>query len=424
MSLLPSKPRQFSNNVYTNTLNTLVTDDSGVYITDTNNGNTNISLKTNNKTGLFINNDQRIGINTELLTNKRFVINDELGQLLRLIYDRNTTNRYVDIDINSQGSLLIKTNSNQYIDFINESNNLATNIKLNGNILYATANQLNYNAINTIGVAESNKALILDNNKNIRGINELYVNTIYATTFGIYDNLILDRDTFNYSLLLANRYGKCLKLQNDTNFTLFDMETNGILKIYNNQNIIEIIGDNNNNIIYPLQYTTLNNNNNTGIGIKFNTYNNNNNKVSMSSIETIITNNQNNLENSIIRFNNRNDGILTNTVTIRNDGYILCNTLMELSDLRTKNIIKKSNSIDSLNKICQINTYDFVYKNDNTKKIHKGIIAQEIYEIIPSAINIESNNEFTNLYTISNKELIGYLIDAIKELKYQIDIIQ
>jgi hypothetical protein len=202
------------------------------------------------------------------------------------------------------------------------------------------------------------------------------------------------------------------------------METNGILKIYNNQNIIEIIGDNNNNIIYPLQYTTLNNNNNTGIGIKFNTYNNNNNKVSMSSIETIITNNQNNLENSIIRFNNRNDGILTNTVTIRNDGYILCNTLMELSDLRTKNIIKKSNSIDSLNKICQINTYDFVYKNDNTKKIHKGIIAQEIYEIIPSAINIESNNEFTNLYTISNKELIGYLIDAIKELKYQIDIIQ
>jgi hypothetical protein len=144
----------------------------------------------------------------------------------------------------------------------------------------------------------------------------------------------------------------------------------------------------------------------------------------MSSIETIITNNQNNLENSIIRFNNRNDGILTNTVTIRNDGYILCNTLMELSDLRTKNIIKKSNSIDSLNKICQINTYDFVYKNDNTKKIHKGIIAQEIYEIIPSAINIESNNEFTNLYTISNKELIGYLIDAIKELKYQIDIIQ
>ena len=424
MSLLPSKPRQFSNNVYTNTLNTLVTDDSGVYITDTNNGNTNISLKTNNKTGLFINNDQRIGINTELLTNKRFVINDELGQLLRLIYDQNTTNRYVDIDINSQGSLLIKTNSNQYIDFINESNNLATNIKLNGNILYATANQLNYNAINTIGVAESNKALILDNNKNIRGINELYVNTIYATTFGIYDNLILDRDTFNYSLLLANRYGKCLKLQNDTNFTLFDMETNGILTIYNNQNIIEIIGDNNNNIIYPLQYTTLNNNNNTGIGIKFNTYNNNNNKVSMSSIETIITNNQNNLENSIIRFNNRNDGILTNTVTIRNDGYILCNTLMELSDLRTKNIIKKSNSIDSLNKICQINTYDFVYKNDNTKKIHKGIIAQEIYEIIPSAINIESNNEFTNLYTISNKELIGYLIDAIKELKYQIDIIQ
>ena len=86
--LLPSKPRQFSNNVSTNTISNLVTDDSGIYIADTNTGNTSISLNTNNKLGLFINKDQRIGMNTHASSTKRLIINDENGQTVRLMYNR------------------------------------------------------------------------------------------------------------------------------------------------------------------------------------------------------------------------------------------------------------------------------------------------------------------------------------------------
>lgn len=425
--LLPSKPRQFSNNVSTNTISTLVTDDSGIYVTDTNTGNTSIALKTNNKVGLFINNDQRIGMNTESSPTKRLIINDELGQTLRLVYNKDNQNRYVDIDINSGGSLLLKTNNNQYIDFINESNNSTTNIKLNGNIVYATADQLNYTTIANKGIAESNKALILDNNKSISGINSLYVDSLYTNTFGINNTLELNANSSNYCLVLANEQGNLLKLQNGLNFSLFNLDQNGVLNITNTQNIMEVFGNDNNNINYPLHLTTNNNLNNTGIGIKFNTYNSNNIKKNMSSIDTIITNNINNNENSIIKFNNMNNGILTNTVTFRNDGYILCNTLMELSDERTKKIIKCSDSLESLNKICQIKTYEFVYKNDTNNIIHKGVMAQEVSKIIPSAIHIEKNtdnlqiNGYNDLYTISNKELIGYLIDSIQELKNQID---
>ena len=415
--LLPSKPRQFSNNISTNTISNLVTDDSGVYITDTNANDTSVVLKTNNKIGLLINNEQNVGINTEALSNKRLVINDELGRTIRLIYDRDNNNRYVDIDINSNGSLLLKTNNNQYIDFINESNNLITNIKLNGDILYATAEQLNYNTITNLGIAEPNKSIILDNNKSISGINSLSVDALYTNTFGINNTLELNTNSSNYCLVLSNEHGNCLKLQNDIYFSLINLDSFGTLKIYTNENIIEILSDNNNDIIYPMQLTTENYLNNTGIGIKFNLYNNNNIKINMSSIETIITNNQNNNENSIMKFKIMNNGTLTDTVIFRNDGYILCNTLMELSDARVKKIIKRSNSLDSLNKVCQIETYDFVYKNDNKQTIHKGVIAQELFQIIPSAIN----NELGNLYTISNKELIGYLIDSIKELKYRLD---
>jgi len=266
--------------------------------------------------------------------------------------------------------------------------------------------------------------VILDNNKSISGINSFSVDTLYTNTFGINNTLELNTNSPNYCLVLSNDQGNCLKLINNNNYSLFNLNTSGILKIYNNQNIIEILSDNNNDIIYPLELTTENNVNNTGIGIKFNTYNDNNIKTNMSSIETIITNNENSNENSILKFNNMNNGSLTNTVTIRNDGYILCNTLMELSDARTKQIIKRSDSSESLNKICQIKTYEFIYKADTKQQIHKGIIAQELFKIIPSAIHIEQNNELNDLYTVSNKELIGYLIDSIKELKYQLDGIQ
>lgn len=419
--LLPSKPRQLSNNVITKNVTNLANQDSGLYIFDDNSPNSNIILKTNDKVGIYISDTQRIGININTSPIKRLVINDELGESIRLVYNRESENKYADINIDSHGSLILKTNNNQYVNFVNDSNSLLTNIKINGDILYANATQLNYNTITNPGTAENNKVIVLDLDKNISGINILETDTINSNYLNLNNTLTLNTNSINYCLHVINNSGNCLKLQKDDKFTIFNILSSGILNIYNSQNIIEFLSDKNDSLIYPIQLTTQNNLNNTGIGIKFNTYNNNNIKRNMSSIDTIITNNQNNEENSIIKFNNMNNGNLINTVTIRNDGYILCNTVMELSDKRTKDIMDKSNSEESLEKICKINTYNFTYKNDFKKKIHKGIIAQELYEIIPSAIHIEYTNEINDLHTVSNKELIGYLIDSIKALNYKIE---
>lgn len=423
--LLPSKPKQLSNNIGNSnsngTISNLTAGDSIISVSDNNTPQTNISLKTNNKIGIYISDTQRIGINIDTSPIKRLVINDELGETIRLVYNKNNENKYADINIDSQGSLLFKTYNNQYINFINDSNNSITNIKLNNQTLLATASQLNYTVINTPGYAEAEKAIILDSNRSINNINTMVLNKLTVNELTLNNALNIDVNSIYYGLNIKNNNGNCLKLQNNNNFAVFNIPESGVLNIYNNNNIIEILSDKNNNLIYPIQLTTENNLNNTGIGIKFNTYNNNNIKRNMSSIETIITNNQNNNENSIIKFNNMNNGNLTNTVTIRNDGYILCNTLMELSDRRTKYIISNSNFEESLEKISKINTYNFMYKNDSKKIIHKGLIAQELYEIIPSAIHIENTHELKDLYTISNKELMGYLIDCIKALKYKIE---
>jgi hypothetical protein len=426
--LLPSKPRGLANNIGSgsgsgsgsNNVTNLSVGDSLVSVMDDNTPLTNISLITNSKIGIYVNDTQRIGINFNAPT-KRLVINDELGETIRLIYNSSNQNKFADINIDSNGSLVFKTYNNQYVNFIDSTNTSTPNIKFNNQTLLATAEQLNYNSINTSGIAEANKAVILDQNRSITNINTMRLNELTVDDLYLNDELRINVDTSQYGLQISNNTGNCLKLQNNNHFTLFNIQSTGVLSIYNNANIIEILSDKNNNLIYPIQLTTENNLNNTGIGIKFNTYNNDNIKRNMSSIETIITNNQNNNENSIIKFNNMNNGNLTNTVTIRNDGYILCNTLMELSDRRTKYILSNSNFEESLEKISKINTYNFMYKNDSKKIIHKGLIAQELYDIIPSAIHIEHTNDLHDLYTISNKELIGYLIDCIKALKYKIE---
>jgi hypothetical protein len=404
--LLPSKPIGLNIDVNegSSIQKNVLIDDTGLFIIDDDSTDTSIVLKTNNIPAFLITDTQRIGINISNPTS-RLVINDEFGDCIKLSYNQL---KFANIRINSNGSLQFETFDNVPINFVSGDTN-TSGLKLNGVLLESTAEKLNYTNIDSIGIAEAEKVLVLDSSKSISGINYLSVNNLIINS-----TLALNTNSTNFAFVIQNNLGNCLKLKNDNEFATFSVLDSGVLSIYNTVNTIEILSDNNNSIIYPLQLTTANNLINTGIGIKFNTYNDNNIKRNMSTIETIITNNENNRENSIIRFNNMNNGDLLNTVTIRNDGYILCNTLMELSDSRAKRIINKSDYKDSLKKINEIKTYDFVYIEDLKETIHKGVMAQELHEVIPSAVNIGEH------YTISNKELIGYLIDCVKSLSQSI----
>lgn len=391
--LLPSKPTALgikNSNIEGNNgnPNNLIVDNTGIF------------LKINNGNALLADNNKRIGINTTNPLLSRLEINDPIGDCIKLIHNNN---RYSYLRVGEAGNLRLEPFSSQYVDIKTTTGNLG--ITINGDIIYASVNELNYNHITEVGVAEKEKTVILDSDKSFYGINNLAIDNLF-----INKSLTMDMDSDKYSLIIKNNTGKCLKFTNNTLFSTFKLQDDGILNLYNDSGPIEIVTNNQDLINYPLQLTTSSNIINSGVGIKFNIYNNINVKRNMSSIETIITNNENNKENSIIRINNMNNGDLLNTVTIRNDGYIICNTLMELSDSRKKDIINKSDYEESLKKINQVKTYDFVYKDDDKKIIHKGVMAQELGEIIPSAVNVGEE------YTISNKEIIGYLIDSIKAL--------
>ena len=153
--LLPNKPTKVTIDVGNPVSSNNFIGDSGISIYDNNTPNTNITFKTNNKPALYISDTQRIGINISLNPTKRLVINDELGETIRLMYNNNN---YADINLDSAGSLIFKTYNNNFINLVNDINQPI--LKINNILVEASAEQINYNKINYLGIAEAKKALI------------------------------------------------------------------------------------------------------------------------------------------------------------------------------------------------------------------------------------------------------------------------
>jgi hypothetical protein len=82
-----------------------------------------------------------------------------------------------------------------------------------------------------------------------------------------------------------------------------------------------------------------------------------------------------------------------------------------LSDIRTKSDIETlSNSLNIVNQLRGVS-----YTKDNKRSI--GLIAQEVKEILPEVVH---GNEI-DFYSISYGNIVGLLIEAIKELKIEIE---
>jgi hypothetical protein len=90
-------------------------------------------------------------------------------------------------------------------------------------------------------------------------------------------------------------------------------------------------------------------------------------------------------------------------------------TFNATSDMRLKeNIHDLSNSLE---KICAIRGVEYNWKADETKKLHSGVIAQEVKESIPEAVNTDNKEQ----YSVDYNAIIGHLIEAVKTLKQEVD---
>jgi len=85
------------------------------------------------------------------------------------------------------------------------------------------------------------------------------------------------------------------------------------------------------------------------------------------------------------------------------------------SDKRVKTDISKIK--DPLNKVCSINGYTYKRTDTDDDKTHTGLLAQEVMEVLPEVVH---GSEDTT-YSVAYGNMVGLLIEAIKELKLEID---
>jgi hypothetical protein len=85
------------------------------------------------------------------------------------------------------------------------------------------------------------------------------------------------------------------------------------------------------------------------------------------------------------------------------------------SDKRVKTDISKIE--DPLNKVCSINGYTYKRIDTKDEKRHTGVIAQEVMKVLPEVVH---GSEDTT-YSVAYGNMVGLLIEAIKELKLEID---
>jgi hypothetical protein len=112
----------------------------------------------------------------------------------------------------------------------------------------------------------------------------------------------------------------------------------------------------------------------------------------------------------------------TTSVYIKND-LIVGGSINNPSDLKLKENIKELNLTLS-NDLLNIEPKQYTYKADNEKKIHFGIIAQELEGFFPNLVTnvvLENEGKIEEHKVVNYIELIPLLIVKIKDLQNQID---
>jgi len=85
------------------------------------------------------------------------------------------------------------------------------------------------------------------------------------------------------------------------------------------------------------------------------------------------------------------------------------------SDKRIKTDISKIDN--ALEKVCSVSGYTYKRTDTGDERKHTGVIAQEVIKVLPEVVH--GSEETT--YSVAYGNMVGLLIEAIKELKSEID---
>jgi hypothetical protein len=119
----------------------------------------------------------------------------------------------------------------------------------------------------------------------------------------------------------------------------------------------------------------------------------------------------------IFQGNDGGTGITALTLDMSEAGAATFNNdVTAFSDERLKTEIETIN--DALNKVCQMRGVSFK-RTDNDGRASVGVIAQEIEKILPEVVREDKSED--KIKSVAYGNIVGVLIEAIKELKNEIE---
>lgn len=93
------------------------------------------------------------------------------------------------------------------------------------------------------------------------------------------------------------------------------------------------------------------------------------------------------------------------------------------SDRRIKDNVK--NIDNALDKVSKLNGVTYTRTDQEDKdKLHTGLIAQEVEAVLPEAVHTSENGDIKDFKSVAYGNLVGLLVEAIKELKQEIEILK
>lgn len=114
-------------------------------------------------------------------------------------------------------------------------------------------------------------------------------------------------------------------------------------------------------------------------------------------------------------YDGANYSLLGGSITVSGD-------VIAYSDIRIKDDIEVIPN--ALDKVSQLRGVTFTRKDREEGKRFTGVIAQEVEQVLPEAVEIQAsspNNELVGLKTVAYGNMVGLLIEAIKELNTKVD---
>jgi PA14 domain/Chaperone of endosialidase len=302
---------------------------------------------------------------------KKLEINSATGDVLRLTYNdaNGSAANYVDMNVSSGGNLTINSSGNT--TFIHSSDNLdvaghdgsTLGLMLAGVLVTSTAAELNYVDVTTTGTAQASKALVLDANRDITNINSISMNSL---------NLTFDSAT-------ANTAGNPLTITRTTSGT----PANGL-----------------------------------GVGMSFKVENSANANIEFGNIAVVSSDITTTTEDGQFVVNLLTNGVMTESLRLSST-TLYANELYETSDRRVKENFNEISLQETHDRVMSLKLVDYNYIGQT--KTRRGLIAQEVEEVIPVAVETENRNGIEDFKSVSNREITNHVVGSVQYLSAKLD---